>query len=356
MYSTQVSSPSTPTMPRRRAAAKPSSRPLLVRADAAFRCFGDGLCCTDVHLLGPVTVREKRALDLLEPGVLRRDAESKSLVFRTQASGACVLRSRRGCELHAVHGEKAKPDGCVRFPFGLIATPEGGRITTHHRCPCRSLGARPPLSPEEAEASLRDGAGRLRTDGSVHQRVQLAPGRSVTFARYRVIEQGLLDALLIERLDPQQVLGPPPKRIAGVRFADLLRQLDEGRDGTAYGEALAWFAAALRAQRSGAPFTLGPRPWAPWFTRAEQREGRRRAQDVFADWLADQIWSLDWVFTTGDLRAGLKELALLYGVAKLIADRLKRARVRADRAAAEAVMIAELVREGGVWEEVQQAL
>ena len=357
MYSTQVSSSSvhSAATPSRRS-LKPRPRPLLVRAGARFKCFGDGLCCSDVHLLGPVTPRERRALDLIEPGVLRRDSDARALVFRTQESGACVLRSSRGCELHAVHGERAKPDGCTRFPFGLIATPEGGRITTYHRCPCRTLGTRPEIEPEQAASSLRSGAGRLRPDGQVGHRVRMAPGKWASFARYRVVEDALLDDLLVKQLDPQVVLGPPPKRVAGVRWSEVLKQMDDARDGTAYGEALGWFAAAFRAMRADVPLALRPRPWSASFDRAQRREGRLTQQAVLADWVADQIWSLDWVFAIGDLRGGLKELSLLHGVAQTIASRLARGRVRGDRAAAEAVMIVELVREGGVWEEVQQAL
>ena len=77
---------------------------------------------------------------------------------------------------------------------------------------------------------------------------------------------------------------------------------------------------------------------------------------MLADWLADLLWSLDWVFSTSSFQAGLRELATLYSVASLITQRLTRARLRPDRAAAEAVMVVELARQSGAWERVQQAL
>src|SRR5260370_891972 len=33
-------------------------RPLLLREGARYACFGDGLCCTDMHALGPLTRSE----------------------------------------------------------------------------------------------------------------------------------------------------------------------------------------------------------------------------------------------------------------------------------------------------------
>lgn len=347
---------SAPTRRTTAAAREPRVRPLLVRAGAQFDCFGDGLCCTDIHALGPVTPKEKREVELLAPGVLVRNKDLRAPVFRTQESGACVLRSSRGCELHAVHGPQAKPSGCWRFPYGLVATPEGGRITTEHRCPCRSLGVRPAITPEGALSSLVDAAGRLSPNGRVGPRVSLALGRYVGFARYRALEAELI-ARLLGGEDPLQVLGKKPfGKLNGERWPDIIEGLLEDRDGTAYGEALAWFSRGLRAGLRGEKLEMGPRPWAWAFDRAEARGGRREAREVLADWLADLLWSLDWVFSTSSFQAGLRELATLYSVASLITQRLTRARLRPDRAAAEAVMVVELARQSGAWERVQQAL
>jgi hypothetical protein len=68
------------------------------------------------------------------------------------------------------------------------------------------------------------------------------------------------------------------------------------------------------------------------------------------------VWSLDWVFSTRNFESGKRELATLYALALEITDRLVRSRVRGDRAAAEAVMVVELARQSGIWEEVQQAI
>lgn len=340
-----------------RSGAEPSARPLLIRAQAEYDCFGDGLCCTDIHALGPVTRAERKAVELLEPGALVRHKDLGAPVFRTQAHGPCVLRSARGCELHARHGAEAKPIGCSRFPFGLVATPEGGRVTTEHRCPCRTLGARPALTVAGAEPWIRDSAGRLSPNGRVGPRVRLALGKNVSFARFRALEQPLLEGLL-RGDDPYQVLETKPfGRLEGTSFRSIAEEMRGERDGSAYGEAMVWFGDAVRALLGGRPLALGQRPWSESFDRAQARSPEpRKAQAVLGDWLADLLWSMDWVFQSGTFEGGKRELATLYAVADAIARRLVRARVRPDRAAAEAVMIAEISRQSDAWERVQAAL
>lgn len=334
----------------------PTLRPLLVRPLARFDCFGDGLCCSDIHALGPVTRSEKKHVDLLAPGSLVRHKDFEAPVFRTQPNGQCVNRSARGCELHAVHGMRAKPTGCSRFPFNLIATPEGGRITTEHRCPCRTLGERPLLTPEMAEPWLRDGAGRLSPNGKVGPRVLIAPGKRVKFERYREEETDIIERLLAGE-DPLKVIGKKPfGRLVGESYTKVAKKLHDDRDGTAYGQALVWCGNALRAATKGEKLELAARPWAWSFDKAEARSKKASAESVLADWLADLVWSLDWVFATRSFEAGRREIATLYALALEITNRLVRARVRNDRAAAEAVTILELVRQSGAWEDVQTAL
>jgi hypothetical protein len=339
-------------------AKKPLVRPLLVRPGAVFDCFGDGLCCTDIHALGPVTRKEKLEVELLEPASLIRHKDLAAPVFRTQASGACVLRSTRGCELHARYGAQAKPTGCARFPFGLVATPEGGRITTEHRCPCRTLGERPPITVESALPSLLDAGGRLSPNGRVGPRISLDHGHSIGFARFLEVERLLMSLLRSTKVDPLRALDVKPfGRLEGGSWPAICSAMREERDGTAYGEAMVWFANAITALRGDKPLELSDRPWAPAFDRAEARSSRDLgAEPVLRDWLVDLVWSLEWVFTMGSFKAARRELATVYVIARVVTDRLKRARVRPDRAAAEAVMVVELARQSGAWEQVQKAL
>lgn len=335
----------------------PSARPLLVRPGARFDCFGDGLCCTDIHALGPVTRKEQREVELLAPGSLVRNKDVGAPVFKTQESGACVLRSARGCELHAQHGAEAKPNGCMRFPFNLVATPEGGRVTTEHRCPCRTLGDRPLITPESALPSLVDARGRLSVNGRVGAKVSLVPGRSVSFARFRAIEAAMLPLLLDPQADVFKVLGAKPfGRLDGERWQDVAESMRSERDGTAYGEATMWCGNAILALKADKSVEAAERPWAKAFDRAEKRGGKQQGEAVLRDWLADLLWSLDWVFTTGSFEGGLREIATVYSLARAISERLVRSRLRPDRAAAEAITMVELVRHSGAWERVQKAL
>ena len=129
------------------------------------------------------------------------------------------------------------------------------------------------------------------------------------------------------------------------------------RDGSAYGEAMVWFGNALRSLLSAKPLELNQRPWSESFDKAEARSLEpEKAQSVLNDWLADLLWSLDWVFAVGTFEGGKRELASLYVVADTITRRLVRAGVRKDRAAAEAVMIVEIGRQSDAWERVQNAL
>jgi hypothetical protein len=329
----------------------------LVRRGARFDCFGDGLCCTDIHALGPVTRTEKRHLDLIEPGVLVRSADLDAPVFRTQESGACVLRSARGCELHARRGAEAKPTGCSRFPFGLVATPDGGRVTTEHRCPCRTLGERPEITPETALSSLKDPAGRLSTNGKVGPRVAFAPGRRVAWSRYVEAEDEILEGLLSLR-DPLEVLRVRPfPRLTGLRWAEVADAAQDEPEESAYGAALIWFGNAIRAVRGAKRLERSARPWSQSYDRAEQRSPvKQRAEEVLADWLADFVWSCDWAFSVRSFEAGKQEAATLYVIALEITNALVRARVRSDRAAAEAITVVELCRQSEAWDRVHDAL
>jgi len=336
--------------------ALPRARPLLVRKGARYTCFGDGLCCTDIHALGPVTRREKVAVELLEPGSLVRHKDLAAPVFRTVESGACVLRSSRGCELHARHGAASKPIGCSRFPFGLVATPDGGRITTEHRCPCRTLGERPAITAEDALPSLLDARGRLSPNGKIGARVTVADGRTLAWARFRNVEHAMIDALLAGA-DATRVLDVKAfGRLDGERWKNIAAEMREERDGTAYGESMIWFSNAILTLTAEKRLPMSDRPWAWSFDVAEARSPEEPFKRVLNDWVADLLWSVDWVFSTRSFHAGRRELVTLYTIAETIGQRLVRAHVRPDRAAAEALTVVELARQSGAWERVQLAL
>ncbi len=307
-----------------------------------------------------MTRAEKKQIDVLAPGVVRRDPSHGPVFLTDPSTGACVLRSARGCEIHARHGEEEKPGGCRRFPFGLVATPAGGRLTTQHRCPCRSVGDRPAIDPAVAELSVRDCAGRLQADGRVSGTMKLDRGRRVSFVTYLALESMHLEALLAGA-DPEETLGEQAlSGLSAARWSELAEELESDPDDTAYSVAERWFAWALRsALRPGHGFVPpSTRPWAPSYDRACVRSGARTAVETFADWMSDVIWSLDWYFVsdradespTGSYAQGCRELLTRHAAAREISAYLMDQGLDEGRAAAEAITVVELAGQGSVWQ------
>jgi hypothetical protein len=336
---------------------KPSPRPLLVRPGARFACAGDGLCCTDIHALGPISHSEARDMRKLRPGSVIYHEDVEALCMRPGAGGGCAQLERGMCGIHARFGPEQKPVGCRRFPYGLVSTPFGGRVTTEHRCPCRTLGARPPLDVRDAEVALRDQAGRLEVDVDAPRRVALTVDKRVGFARYAELEAGMLERL--ERGErAETVLGakalPDLHERSWPLFAAELLSLD---DGTRGGVAVSWFGDGLLAASSGHKPPARTRPWREAFERGARRgkvaESRER---VFNDWVADELWMMRWLPWGCAFDVARAELATRLHVARWIARRIEKRGAREDQAAAEAVMAAELTACSEPWGEAVDAI
>lgn len=323
-------------------------RPLLARPGAVFRCLGDGLCCTDIHVLGLLTRSEVREL---------RQRNKLSVVYSDEIEGMCLkpvdhhclFLDDTLCTLHAKHGAEAKPVGCRRFPYGLVSTPFGGRITTEHRCTCRTLGERPPLSIEDADASLRDRSGRLEVDADAPLQVRLSHKKRVPFNVYAEIEAEIL-ARLNAGEQAEQVLGARPlPELAEGGWANVAAEHIEARDDSAGGEAFAWFGDGLLELAAGHTPPKRTRPWRAAFERAVARPGpTHSAEAVYNDWIADELWGFGWL-DWGPFDVARAELATRLAVARILQRRIQSDGAREDQAAAEAVMICELISEGNEW-------
>ncbi|GAC1351075.1 MAG: hypothetical protein NVSMB1_00660 [Polyangiales bacterium] len=344
--------------------SKAKVRPLIFRPGARYTCFGDGLCCTDLHALGPLTRSEVVQLRCLEPpgGERPRVVHNEHLqakVLRTTIEGACVYRQTSGCAIHALHGALSKPESCRRFPYRLVATEAGGRVVTEHRCPCRTLGDRRPLDLADAEASLRVGAhgtARLEVDATVHGDVPLTAAVRVPFAEYCAIEGAMLGQLT-EGEDLLQVLACEGfVSLETASWTDVGHLFRSRLDGTACSVALAWFGDALLERGGVAVRGMRDRPWSPAFDRAEARTPMvESSSSIIADWLADGIFGLDWC-SRGSFDLARAELATRVTMARSIATTLRSAGVREDRAAAEAVTIVELAGASPLWESVVRSM
>ncbi len=338
---------------------QPRVRPLLVRPGSRYTCFGDGLCCTDIHGLGPLTKKELVQIRKIDPDGAAWDEGFEARMLNTAPDGGChFLLPDAHCEIHARYGPGAKPEGCRRFPLGLVATPAGGRITTEHRCPCRTLGDRPLLTEEAALPSLRGPNGKPRADREV-VKIKLAKKVKVSFDDWRTLEAELLEKLA-GGCPPEEVLAADPfPRLKHSSWEDEAETiLEEAPDGTAFGFAALWFAETIRGLVvDGHRVRVPLRPWAAAFDRAEQRpaESANSADDVFADWIADEIWALKWYERPFDRARA--DLATRLAIARDIAWRLEAEHgVALARAAAEAVMVVELIGESDFWTEIAELI
>jgi hypothetical protein len=334
-----------------------SPRPLLVRPGARFACAGDGLCCTDLHALGAITRSEAQAMRRLIPGSVIHHPDVDAPCMRPGPSGACAQLVRGRCSVHARFGAEQKPVGCRRYPYGLVSTPLGGRVTTEHRCPCRTLGERPPLDVHEAEHSLLDQSGRLEVDEVAPSRVALTVKQRVAFERYAELEGALL--VRLERGERvERVLGAKPLPALSERawpmFATELLDLD---DGTRGGVAVAWVADGLLALASGYKPPRRERPWHDAFEHGARRARKPGSPErVFADWVADEIWMMRFLPWGCSFDVARAELVTRLAVARWIARKIAQRGVRADQAAAEAVMAVELAALCEIWPEAVSAI
>ena len=323
---------------------------LQVRPGARYRCFGDGLCCTDIHAIGPISRPEAKRLATVAAGLVARNEHIGGNVVSVR-DGGCAHLGPGGCRVHDALGLLGKPGVCRRFPYRVIATPSGKRLSTEHRCPCRTLGDRPPIDLEDALASTRDAAGRISADVTVGARVLIERGRSIPFVEYEKIERGLLARLSVE--DPLVVLDAEPfPALETATWTDVAHHYRSKLDGSACGDALAWFGDLVLLLHDTPLRRLRERKWSPAFDRAEARTTIVEAPEVIlADWIADELWGLEWTERGSFARARI-DIVTRLTVAREIVRLLTREGVRPDRAAAEAVLIAEMAAAAPLWRSV----
>lgn len=329
---------------------KPLLEPVRVRRGAAYRCFGDGLCCTDIHGLGPLTKLELRDVRKLDREGAGYAEEFEDHMLRTAADGGCrFLLPNQWCRIHAEHGEQHKPHGCQKFPYGLTATPTGARVFTEHRCPCRTMGDRPPLEVDGALASLRDSKGAYDSDADIVD-VKMDARRRIPFRRWEALESAMLTALE-NGAHPSEVLGGKSfPRLAKGTWKSVADEFVEGRDGSRFGFALAWFGDTILHLCLGTAPREPLRPWAEAYDRAEARSPTPRApRAVLNDFVADHLWSVKWAENLG-FQVFAAEMATRVAVAESIATRLTGRGIRPDRAMAEAITVVELVGASEYWE------
>ncbi|MFO0674372.1 MAG: hypothetical protein U0235_32975 [Polyangiaceae bacterium] len=321
----------------------PPRHRLELRPGARYACVGDGLCCSDIHALGPVTRAEAARVRGFDSKAIENHPRLALPVLAVHRDHTCTFWSAQGgCAIHRDHGEAAKPTACRQFPYGLVRTEAGLRVTTAHRCPCRSVGPRPLLDERDAREALTT-RGRLRVDHTVGSHVRLSRRRHVSFASYAALEANALAALEapdgLARVVPS---ADPLPDLVHTAPADLAHAYRALVDGTLTGDAFAWFGDALLAIVLDRRLGDRPRPWAFAFDRAERRVTSPRArEEVFADFAADVLYGLAWV-EASTLASTLVTLGVALRAASRVAARIERTGASSERAAAEAVLVAEV--------------
>ena len=210
------------------------SGPPLMAPSSAFVCRSCGRCCSDQHLLGPVSRDERDAI--LAGFAARGDrAGSDPTNFVPLATGSTppvfLLRPREGdcsylgkdgrCRVHAELGEHLKPIVCRTFPFRPVWTPGGWHVGMSLSCPTVAKG----LGPAPAAEAGRTIRGLPILHAHLREVPELLPsadGRVMGWEDYAAWEQ---DA--IARIEDHQI--PPAEAwLESVRaFIELVPRANE---------------------------------------------------------------------------------------------------------------------------------
>lgn len=332
--------------------------PLQVRPGARFDCAGDGLCCTDVHAIGPLSDDDRRMLGAIsEDAIERHDGGDAAVLMMRSDTGRCVFWSDGGCAIHAKLGPELKPSPCIQFPYALTATPSGGRISTQHRCPCRTLGPRHEISVDVARPCLLDAEGELKPEHAVSETVLWSAAESLPFHAYEDREARLIESLLEGRSLGGALEAAPFPALVGTTWLEVADEMLAFHGAARAAVAARWFGDAIGFLIDRRVPTERKRPWADAFGHAAKRiVDPVPPNRVFGDWLADEIWSMRWT-VHGSLGRARTELATRLAIARRIAGSLDISTPEADNvAAAEAVMIVDVIGTTDVWERVQEAI
>ena len=332
--------------------------PLLVRPGARFDCVGDGLCCSDIHAVGALTDDDCEMLAIIsEDAFERHEGEDAAVMMMRSDTGRCVFWSDGGCALHAQLGPEMKPSPCIQFPYALTATPQGGRISTQHRCTCRTVGPLPAVSVEAARPCLLDADGELKPEHAVLDEVRWSETETVSFSEYVEREASLLDALISGENLARALDAAPFPALAGTTWLAVADELLEFRGPSRAAVASRWLADAIGFLVERRERTETARPWADSFERAGARIVNPVSPNrVFGDWIADELWSMRWTHW-GSLARARSEWATRLAIARRIAGWLDISTPKNDNlAAAEAVMIVEVISTTDPWEKVLEAL
>jgi len=231
------------------------------------------------------------------------------------------------------------------------------------------MGERDPLDPDRARDALTDGAGRLSTDRRVEGRIPITRRSRVSWKRYLTLESALLESLssVSAERSVEDVLGVEPfpslaigswEQI-GVDLAQEPRASRWGESFRLFGRTLAWLHAPADERPGRLHFPA--RLWAEHFDRAERRTAYDAAsapdviERMYADFVADIVWALEWTFVY-DMTQLRLELCSRLAVPRTFAPALVLPGPPAGRAHAVAHAMSGVVGVSPAWAQVAAGL
>ncbi len=334
---------------------------MLVRPGARFTCHADGLCCSDIHVLGPIEEAELvplRALGRRGHRIVGRDASVDGWAFRVAETGACpFLESDNLCRVHATRGPERKPATCRLFPFYLVGTPAGVRVATSHRCTCRSIGEREPLDAARVGAEIGVADGELTLAWSAPARIALDAGRDVSFAEWTAREARLIEALNAGGIGLPALLGARPfPTLRNDSWEKVAARFCQPADATGFEQAKAWIGEAIRAHVDGTNVAERPRPWARFLPHVAARSTRDDDREaMLADWLADELWGLGWT-RWGSFEQARMDFSTRAAIVTALEAVFARLGTPPGIAMAEAILVVDAVVHSPHWDAVARAL
>ncbi|HEX4404383.1 MAG TPA: YkgJ family cysteine cluster protein [Polyangia bacterium] len=333
---------------------------MLVRPGARFTCHADGLCCSDIHVLGPIEEPELvplRRLGNRGSRVVGRDASIDGWAFRVVETGACpFLEADNLCRVHATRGPELKPATCRLFPFYLVGTPAGVRVSTSHRCTCRSVGDRAPLDVARVRAEIGVADEALSLAWTAPARIAIDAERDVSFAEWTVREARLIEALNAG-VGLSALLGSPPfPTLRNDGWDKVAARLCSPADATGFEQAKAWIGEAIRAHVDGTAIAERPRPWARFLPRVAARSVRAdERESMLADWLADELWGLGWT-RWGTFEQARMDFSTRAAIVTALEASFARLGTPSPIAMAEAILVVDAVAHSPHWDAVARAL
>jgi Fe-S-cluster containining protein len=330
---------------------------LQVRPGARFTCHADGLCCTGVHVLGPIEEAELVPLRPLGQKIVGRDASVDGWAFRVADTGACpFLQEDNLCRVHAMLGPQTKPATCRLFPFYLVGTPTGVRVSTSHRCTCRSVGEREALDPARVRAELGIPDEALPLAWSAPARIAVDAERDVPFAEWAAREAQLLEKVNAGAGVAGLLGSTAFPTLRNDSWEKVAARVRRPADATSFEQAKAWIGEAIQAHLDGSPVSERPRPWARFLARVSARTTPADDGDaMLADWLADELWGLGWA-RWGSFEQARMDFSTRVALVKALESVFAGLGTPRPVATAEAILVLDAIVHSPHWDAVARAL